>query len=116
MTIPTQCIGSSLIAAGAIAGTIALHQHSGVPKSCIIGSQVAVASIATLAVHHVDLKSAPHVACLAGSVVAVVGASLAASQHPHLKESVAKIPKECYLGTLGGLVLVLAGAVMLSKK
>jgi uncharacterized membrane protein YdcZ (DUF606 family) len=116
MGVPSQCIGSSLLAGGAIAGTIALHQHSSVPKSCIVASQVAVATIATLAVHHIDPTSAPHVACLAGSVVAVVGAGLAVSQHPHLKESVAKIPKECYLGTLGGLVLVVAGAIMLSKK
>lgn len=55
MTIPKQCVGSSLVAAGAIAGTLALHEGSRVPKTCILGSQVALATAATLAVHHVDI-------------------------------------------------------------
>lgn len=104
------------MSAGAIAGTIALHQHSGIPKSCIIGSQVGLATIATLAVHHIDVNHAPHAICLASSIAALGGAGYAASKHPHYSEEIKKIPKECYIGTLGGLVLVVAGALMLSRK
>lgn len=104
------------MSAGAIAGTIALHQHSGIPKSCIVGSQVGLATAATLAVHHIDLSQKPHAICLAGSLVALGGAGYAASKHPHWSEEIRKIPKECYIGTLGGLVLVVAGALMLSRK
>ncbi|KAG8464034.1 hypothetical protein KFE25_000202 [Diacronema lutheri] len=115
MSIPAQCIGSSLVSAGAIAGTIALHQHSSIPKSCIVGSQVALATVATLAVHHVDLTSKPHAICLATSLAALGGAGFVASKHP-IGDELKKVPKECYIGTLGGLALVVAGALFLSRK
>lgn len=113
---PRAPAGSSLVSAGAIAGTIALHQHSGIPKSCIVGSQVGLAAVATLAVHHIDLTSKPHAVCLAGSLVALGAGAAAASTHPRFREEAGKIPKECYIGTLGGLVLVVAGALLLSRK
>jgi hypothetical protein len=104
------------VAAGAIAGTIALHQHSSVPKTCIVTSQIVLASAATLAVHHIDPSHPPHAICLATTAAALGGAALVASKHPDLRESMAKVPKECYLGTLGGIVLVVAGALLLSRK
>eukprot|EP00307_Rebecca_sp_RCC1486_P001127 CAMPEP_0119405916 /NCGR_PEP_ID=MMETSP1335-20130426/442_1 /TAXON_ID=259385 /ORGANISM="Chrysoculter rhomboideus, Strain RCC1486" /LENGTH=116 /DNA_ID=CAMNT_0007429965 /DNA_START=41 /DNA_END=391 /DNA_ORIENTATION=- len=116
MTIPAQCIGSTLVAAGAMAGTLALHEGTRVPKPCIIGSQLALATTATLAVHHIDLGKAPHAICVAGGTAALGAAVFAASKHSHWCEELKKIPKECVAGTLGGVVLVIAGALMLSRK
>mmetsp|Transcript_4377 Transcript_4377/g.11187 ORF Transcript_4377/g.11187 Transcript_4377/m.11187 type:complete len:135 (+) Transcript_4377:18-422(+) len=113
--IPAQCIGSSLVAAGAIAATLALHESS-IPKTCIVGSQVVLATCATLAVHHIDLRTMPHSICAVGSVAALAGAGYAAAKHTQWKDEIEKIPKKCYIGTLGGIVLVVAGAIFLSRK
>jgi len=116
MGIPAQCVGSSLVAAGAIAGTLALHEQKNVPKACVVGSQVALATVATLAVHHVDPTKLPHAVCIAGTAAAAAGAGYAAMQHPSLGEELKKIPKECYISTVGGIVLVVVGAMLLSRK
>lgn len=111
-SIPTHCYTGGAAVLGAAVAATAMHVNERVPKTCIAGSIIGSAAVASALSHHGSLAKTPSLVCIAGTIGGAAGVGYALSVH----SSISKMPTHCKIYTAAGLAILVAGVKLLSGK